>query len=375
MTHTRVDTGGVVGATPRSGRMPSLDGMRGVAILLVFLSHLAAGYAATDRIDWLAHAGGLGVDIFFVLSGFLITTLLNDEHQRTGRFAIGRFLVRRALRIFPAAYAFFLLVAVASDAGWIQLNRYDLAAALTYTMNFDSAPAWWLGHTWTLSVEEQFYLVWPLVLYLARPARGAVVAIGAVLIFPFVRVAVIRWVPAFDDNFERTLLVAIDGFAVGSLLALMRGRLEASAGYVRWLRAPWVFLLLPAAVLAGPLEHHPLFFYGFVQSFIYIALALWLHRSQIVTNDAVWRFLNWAPLVWLGSISYSLYLWQQLFLAPEGTGLIHIFPLDCILSVVCAVASHRLIEQPFLRLRNRYWPAGSGAEPNGARLVAAAVRP
>lgn len=346
-----------------AARMPSLDGLRGVAILLVVLSHLAAGYEATHQNEWILHAGGPGVDTFFVLSGFLITTLLCNEHRRTGRIAIGRFVVRRALRIFPAAYAFFLVVAMASAAGWIQLNRYDLAAALTYTMNFDASPAWWLGHTWTLSVEEQFYLVWPLILYLARPARGAMVAFAAVLVFPLARIAVVRWVPSLESNFERTLLVAIDGFAVGSLLAMVRGRLEANAVYLRWLRARWVPLLFPAAILVGPLEHHPLFFYGFVQSFIYLALALLIHRSQFVTNDIAGRVLNWTPLAWLGTISYSLYLWQQLFLAPQGTSPIHLFPLDCILSVTCAVASHRLIEQPFLRLRDRLWPSRMATEP------------
>lgn len=337
--------------------MPSLDGLRGLAILFVLLSHAAAGYAETDHIEWLAHVGEIGVDIFFVLSGFLITTLLNDEDRRSGTIEIGRFVVRRALRIFPAAYAFFLIMAAANAAGWIQLNRYDLAAALTYTMNFDASPAWWLGHTWTLSVEEQFYLVWPLVVYLARPARGAVVALAAVLVMPIVRLALVQWAPSLEDNFERTLVVAIDGFAVGSLLAIVRGRLESHPRYMRYLRAWWVPLLLPAAVLLGPLEHHPLLFYGAVQSFIYISLALCLHRTQIVTADAVSRLLNWTPLIWLGSISYSLYLWQQPFFAPSGSALVPSLLLDCVLSVGCALASYHLIEQPFLRLRDRLWPA------------------
>lgn len=369
MTHPRVDPANTSSPSARGDRMPSLAGIRGLAILMVLASHVYGGHPALRRTDALAHVGELGVAAFFVLSGFLITSLLNNEHRQTGGIAIGRFLVRRAFRIFPAAYAFFLFVAVASAAGLIQLHRYDLAAALTYTMNFDTSPAWWLGHTWSLSVEEQFYLVWPIILYVARPPRSAMVALAAVLILPLVRLAVVMWFPELEENFERTLLVAIDGFAIGSLLAVVRGRLEASAIYVRWIRASWVPLLLPLAVLAGPLEHHPLFFYGFVQSGIYLALAICLHRSLLVTDDAVGRLLNWAPLEWLGSISYSLYLWQQLFLAPDGTGLIHLFPLDILLSLLCAVASYHLIERPFLRLRDRLWPARAQTAPGNTPLL------
>ncbi len=363
MTHARVDAANTASPPARGDRMPSLGGIRGLAILAVLVSHLYGGHPTLRRMDALAHVGELGVAAFFVLSGFLVTSLLINEQRQTGGIAVGRFLVRRAFRIFPAAYAFFLFVAVASAAGLLQLHRYDLVAALTYTMNFDTSPAWWLGHTWSLSVEEQFYLVWPLILYVARPPRGVMVALAAVLILPLVRLAVVMWFPGLEENFERTLLVAIDGFAIGSLLVVVRTRLEANATYVRWIRTWWVCLLLPLAALAGPLEHHPLFFYGFVQSGIYLALAICLHRSLLVTDDVVGRLLNWAPLEWLGSISYSLYLWQQLFLAPNGTGLIHLFPFDILLSLLCAVASYHLIERPFLGLRDRLWPARVGTAP------------
>ena len=154
-----------------------------------------------------------------------------------------------------------------------------------------------------------------------------------------------------------SFITAVDGFAAGGLLALVRDRLERHHGYLRLLRSRWVMALVPVAGMLNLLEHHPLAFYVLLQAVVYLALAFCLHRSQIARGSAVGRMLNWRPLAWLGSISYSLYLWQQPFLAPASPGWLRSLPVAVTLSLCFAWLSFHLIERPFLRLRDRWFAA------------------
>jgi peptidoglycan/LPS O-acetylase OafA/YrhL len=361
-----VDCGGIVTGQRESyttlpRRLPSLDGIRGVAILLVMLSH-AEMTEGMPTIEWVARLGDFGVKVFFVLSGFLITTLLVNERRRSGRIALGRFVIRRAFRIFPAAYVFIVCILAAAALGWVTLRPGDALHAFTYTMNDAVAPGWWLGHLWSLSIEEQFYVAWPLVLWLFRPRSAAYVAMATIVVVPVMRAGIIMWFPGLEEGIERGFISAVDGFAGGGLLAILRHRLERHDLYMRVLRARWVMALVPMALILNLFEHHPIAFYVVLQPMIYLMLALCLHRSQIAPDGAVGQMLNWRPLAWLGSISYSLYLWQQPFLAPSGHGLLRSLPVACLLAVLCAWVSFHLVERPFLRLRERWFAAPSYAE-------------
>jgi peptidoglycan/LPS O-acetylase OafA/YrhL len=339
--------------------------VRGVAVLLVLVSHADMTGDLTP-IESIARLGDFGVKIFFVLSGFLITGLLVDEHRRTGRIDIGRFMIRRAFRILPAAYVFMLSIIAAATVGWVQLQPGDALHALSYTMNFAAAPAWWLGHLWSVSIEEQYYLAWPLILALARPRWAAHVLLGTIVAAPLVRAVIILSLPGLEDGMERGFVTAVDGFAAGGLLAVVRGRLEQHAGYMRAVQAPWVMALVPLLLFFDQFEHRPLTFYVVLQPLIYIGLAFCLHRTQIATATPIGRVLNWQPLVWLGTVSYSLYLWQQPFLA-HGGGVLHVLPLAAAISVLFAWVSYQAIERPFLRLRDRWF----SAVPAESSLVAA----
>ena len=126
---------------------------------MVVVGHLAkSGHG--PRIFWTTYAG-IGVSIFFVISGYLITTILLKEHSRTSNIRLRDFYIRRAYRIFPAAFVFMLFVFAFY---WRSLRWYDMAAAMLYVANLDVHRPWILGHLWSLSIEEQFYLVWPGVL-------------------------------------------------------------------------------------------------------------------------------------------------------------------------------------------------------------------
>src|SRR5688500_6337330 len=165
------------GASSMPDRIPSLDGLRAISIVLVLFGHLAGtrGFPVPTSLGNFLSTAELGVHIFFVISGFLITQLLLDELARKQRIAVGRFYLRRTLRIFPPYYVFIGAMVLAQVAGWIALAPQDPLRALTYTTNYDEARSWYVGHTWSLSVEEQFYLLWPAVLLLARTRRAILI--------------------------------------------------------------------------------------------------------------------------------------------------------------------------------------------------------
>lgn len=342
-------------ASPSAERIPSLDGLRAISITLVLLGHLAGtrGFplSAAAVNPW--SLGSFGVTVFFVISGFLITGLLLDEVRRTQRIRLGRFYFRRTLRIFPPYFALLIVVAAAGAAGWIALNPGDLLHGATYTSNYHDTRSWYVGHTWSLSVEEQFYLLWPAVLLLARTRRALFIAAATILVVPLFRVAEWELVRSAGHGVGYRFETIADSLAAGCVLACARNRLHAWPLYMRALSSP-AFVLVPAvAVLANLTHDHPLIAFGAAMTVINICLALCVDWAVTFHEGRIGRVLNAAPLVFVGWISYSLYLWQQPFLNRESTAWSAAFPANILLTMVAALASYYLVERPSLQLRKR----------------------
>jgi peptidoglycan/LPS O-acetylase OafA/YrhL len=334
---------GALPATWRLGYRPALDGLRGVAVLSVIFSHTHVPIIAR---------GGIGVALFFALSGYLITALLLQEHDRSGRIDIGAFYMRRVRRLLPALLAMMLAVTVgttiAGDPAWIV--RYGWAVAL-YSVNWLNAifsifPTF-VEHTWSLAVEEQFYLVWPMViaigLNLGLVSRRTAFRI---LVAVIVLVAVLRFAYWPDEN--RILFgtdTRGDAILAGCALALMP-RLQIAATRVAIAAA--LVLVVYATGADLPFLGRPAFFL--------LGLPLVAIASPVIVAWALAepRMLRWAPLVHVGRISYGLYLWHlPLVLGLEGVG-VHGLLLPAIaipISLAVAELSYRFIEQPFLRRR------------------------
>jgi peptidoglycan/LPS O-acetylase OafA/YrhL len=136
-------------------RIPSLDALRAISVSLVLIGHLAGGGNAPKVLSVYANSG---VRMFFVISGYLITTILLNEHARTSAINLSQFYIRRAYRILPAAGVFMLFATVAY---WHQLRWIDIGAMFLYLINYDGGRPWMIGHLWSLGVEEQFYFIWP----------------------------------------------------------------------------------------------------------------------------------------------------------------------------------------------------------------------
>lgn len=339
-----------------SNRIPSLDGLRALSITLVILSHLIGtkGFPVGNRaLGAVGDFGYLGVRVFFAISGYLITSLLIHEHQKTGSISLCTFYARRAWRIFPAFYAFVAAMGLAHFVGLLSLHHGDVLAAVTYTMNYHYERSWELGHIWSLSIEEQFYLVWPAMVLLGGRQRIVPISIAMIIAAPILRAIAWFVAPYPDDVVMEAYPCVMDAIATGCLLAALRPRLDNSQRYLRFLRSPW-FLLVPLVVAAFNL---PMWFpveYTLNITVMNLGLALIIDRFVRVSDDPLGRFLNWAPLAWVGTLSYSLYLWQEPFLNHHyARSKINTFPVNLVLAIGCALASYYFIEKPFLNWRDR----------------------
>ena len=314
-------------------RIPSLDGLRAISIAAVVVGHIAKARHSTAL--WGAY-GNTGVRIFFVISGFLITKLMLAEHERTNDISLRDFYIRRAYRILPAALVF---IAVAVVIDWKQMTWLHVGAAVFYLADYDFAVPWIFGHLWSLSVEEQFYLLWPAILKRWYAKRTAML-IGVMISAPVLHLVLYYFrVPVGGYGLFPVLT---DNLAIGCLIAVLEPRIPKIP-----LRAalPMAFavLLIPLysahsvpRTIISVMIFHPLFLISIGGVLLHV-----VRRP--------YRFLNWGPIVWLGQISYSLYLWQQPFCPnPKFQAAIAV-----VLALLAASLSYYLVEQPALRLRER----------------------
>jgi peptidoglycan/LPS O-acetylase OafA/YrhL len=317
-------------------RIPSLDGLRAISISLVVLSHLIKWKHVS--LGLVGGYGALGVHIFFVLSGYLITNLLLREHERTSTISLREFYLRRAFRIFPAALVF---VAIVTILYWHDIRWYHLAAALVYVANMDVARPWVFGHLWSLSIEEQFYLLWPLTLKRWHRYKTAIV-LCVFLATPVFRAALYAF--KVHNGLIGSLPVFADQLAIGCLLAIFAPRLPKIKGYAALLMT-LAMIFIPWFPATSALR--TLFMLFVLKPLLNISIAgVVLHVIQVP-----YRALNWAPVAWLGRVSYSLYLWQEVFCSNPALRQGYFLAL---LALGAACLSYYLVEQPMLRLREKF---------------------
>lgn len=338
-----------------TGSIPSLDGLRALSIGLVLLAHAQGTVGFPSGLAVLLHSlgdvGHLGVRVFFVISGFLITTLLLSEKARTGQVSLRAFYLRRFFRIFPVFYVYIIVIACLAVAHIVSLRGGDLLHAFTYTMNYHADRSWWLGHAWSLSVEEQFYIIWPAVIAFANRKWALRVTVTVILLSPFTKFLTYHLLPSMREGMGESFHTLADIIAVGCLLALVREQLGENPLYLRLLRSK-VMLALPIIILVTTrLLPHARFSWFLGEPLLNVCIALsidWCIRNR---NGRLGKLLNAPPMVALGVLSYSLYLWQQPFLNPSYRSWLTAFPFNLVPALGLAVCSYLFIERPSLALR------------------------
>jgi peptidoglycan/LPS O-acetylase OafA/YrhL len=347
-------------------RIPSLDGLRAISIALVLFAHTGGTRFFPSFVGPRRVLGHFGVRIFFVISGFLITTLLLKELEKTGRISLKWFYIRRFFRIFPAAYTYLLVMCVLTAAGVTGLTRADLAHAFTYTVNYEHVRPWLTIHLWSLSIEEQFYMLWPAVLFFSGRKTGLRIAAVALFAAPLIGWATQRWVPSLAWSVGTSFQTNADMLAAGCLLAGIRDRLIGFGWYRAFLESR-LFLAVPAlivAMVAGVAI--PLLPSLLAAPLLNLSIAVFIDRSVRYPSDAFGRFLNWKPVAFVGVLSYSLYLWQEPFLNRLSDHPLCWFPVNLLCAGAAALASYYFIEKPFLGLRRR-------VEQRAGKVVVAAA--
>jgi peptidoglycan/LPS O-acetylase OafA/YrhL len=342
--------------TPRiSGRVPSLDGLRGVSILLVLLGHTALSDHAPRVLGPFSHAGNVGVRFFFIISGFLITTLLMKEWRKTGTISLRGFYLRRVLRIFPAVYTLIAVIAALGALGVIVLKPGEVFYAATFTMNYHDFRAFWLGQLWSLSVEEQFYLVWPSLLLLAGTRKAFRSAWIVVLVSPLLRFCMWHFWHASETAMTKHFESVADSLGIGCLLAAYFNQLGLPGRYQRFQSHTITFLSIGIGAIAlgnGLFLFNPGAFYVWGQSLANVGTVMCIDWAIRHPEHPLGRLLNWTPLVWVGVLSYSLYLWQNPFLLGGLDKVWTSFPYNLGFAFAAALLSYYLIERPFLQLKD-----------------------
>lgn len=359
-------------AQMNSSRIPSLDGLRALSISFVFLGHIfMADHAAQQRpvyirfIRSLLGDGEFGVQIFFVISGFLITWLLLKERNKSGTIDIKAFYIRRAFRILPAYYTLILVMIFLSVLGLISVSGRDLLHVLTFTWIYNFHEwNWYLAHTWSLGVEEQFYIFWPLTLVSLGFRKSRWFAAAVILVVPIARAVFLLPTPKmihricfvlFAGRFDILMFGCLAAiiWKSGILREFLQTRIAAPLCYTGGL----VAALVASTKLLFPGISENLWFAAFADSIIAFGITMLLLYVTSKPAAAFAQFLNLKPIAWVGVLSYSLYLWQQFFLNPSQTYPVQTLPWNLLGAVCAGAASYYLIEQPMIRLRvSRFSP-------------------
>jgi peptidoglycan/LPS O-acetylase OafA/YrhL len=340
-------------------RLPGLDGLRAVAVSMVIAYHVMASEMDT-RVARYAPPGIVGVRIFFVISGFLITWLLLCEEKKNGSISLEKFYIRRVFRILPPAFFYLGVISLLGFIGVLRIHVREIVAAALFVRNiFTDLPhahgaySDWTGHYWSLSCEEQFYLLWPMLLILSRGRKRMITACLVVAV-PILtqelqfRVghSVLLSVPAYFSW--------LDSIQVGCLLALLRED-PATRPFLRGPILQHPLTPLIAVIVACLTEYFPTatILKPSVEAVCFALIINYLIEDHRRLPD---RLLALWPVEYIGKLSYSLYLWQQIFCWADPTlpaKRFQIYPFSLLFTLICGVFSYYLVEQPMLRLRAR----------------------
>lgn len=345
------------GTFVRTSKLGALDGLRALSVLAVVWHHTSG-----EPGPRISQSGFLGVDFFFAISGFLITTLLLRERSKASKISLRKFYTRRALRIFPLYYvvlAVYVLLILATERETAKGERFfaNLPAFLTYTVNWfvdlEHGQSVTFYFAWSLSTEEQFYLFWPpllvLTLLLSKGKIWAPLLTLAVLVAVSVAFRLLTDPTVMPARVPASLsLPILLGAAAALVVSTPRGFVLTSFAFGRFWSAPLVFIVLFCSL-----------WYGAPQWSIQTIMVCAVVAVSIKENTLLHPILRWRPLAFIGVISYGIYLMHMLCAnivrrIIDQDMSVTVFFGTVALVIVAAYVSFRLLETPILRLKRRF---------------------
>lgn len=362
-------------------KIKGFDGIRAICAFMVLYSHseFSITHVPAEGV-WLdiynaGLSGGAGVLVFFVLSGYLISQLLWNERLEVGNINYRNFIMRRVLRLLPAYFLFLIVLTALVLAGYLEVKAVALVSALTYTYNFlpRTFGSGYTNHLWSLAVEEQFYLLFPLLIKKVLPrwyqwSIILIIVLGAVLINLIVHIPLTDYEFTYRGQVENLRDVGIVRiFKVGTLLLpaglyCLMGCLFglSQKSLANRLLSTWkvtTLTLLIAAILYfnAALFNVPLYGVNQLIQCVGVGLGLvYIHHRQ---TGWLTKLLCVGPLPYLGKISYGTYVWHGIFIATGPGACIYWWqgvPFGFVFSYLVSILSFEVVEKPFLKLKDRF---------------------
>jgi len=338
-------------------QLPSLNGLRGISIILVIMFHLNLFY---NPILIRIFNGGLGVNIFFVLSGFLITTLCIKEIKLTGNLSLKSFYIRRILRIFPVAYLFIGTIFLLNLILHLNIAKIQFFGAMFYITNISyfrsHSFTWFFGHYWSLSVEEQFYIIFPFILKKKENIFFFAIVFIA-LILPFLCLLE-EFVPTLNRGLFYGLthyFIKFQSISVGCIFSIMSFRKSFDFEFIG-----------STKILGNIIAFFLLFYLGYDEFYsikaVYINLLISILTGYIIisniteSTDFFYRLLNAKLLSFIGVLSYSIYIWQQIFTSGDSSlsKIFVTYPTNLIFIIIVPIISYFCYERYFLKFKSKF---------------------
>jgi peptidoglycan/LPS O-acetylase OafA/YrhL len=337
-----------------------IDGLRGLAIISVIITHVITNIPSAYG----DHT--IGVQLFFIISGFLITTLLLKEKIAYGKVSLKKFYIRRSLRIFPVAYLYIFVVIILNRIFSLHVSLTDFLATIFYVRNFPLTTDWYGGHFWTLSIEEQFYLLVPIIL-----ARNLNLYIKIMLVL-LILTPTISYLgfnnvgPFYTNKILHTITFIFLAIFDRAWLYLLSGSLLAILLYKGMFKWPWLskqYYLSFVLFLSAIAVHFPYGdrYFPYVSNIGFTVLILMVFVLNLTTDNFLNKILKNPLLVKIGVMSYSLYVWQQLFTWHQPWAGHFKYADAWFINVpvlfVVAYLSYHFYESRFLKLKSKFTPS------------------
>jgi peptidoglycan/LPS O-acetylase OafA/YrhL len=348
------------------------DGLRCYSILLVVITHLGVANNFKEGSYLREHvfyffSGSAGVNIFFAISGFLITTLILNEISQTGKLNVKYFFFRRFLRLLPPIIPFYIALFIFMKLGYVRNTTIGILASVFYLFNFvpkaKIAFSTELSHTWSLAVEEQFYILWAFVFsYFNENKRYLIIFF--LLTLCIIGYIILPSIPVIikGQQYQLEEVFFIIRWTIPAIAPILLGSLFAILNFNNYKNIRIRFSGLKPGIVSLVVFLSPFYLYDSLMPLVKIfhglgatLILLWIHNNQ---NSGIIKVLEWSPIKYIGIISYGLYIWQGFFVrsGPNATPKIwvHEFPYNVILAFIVAILSYELFEKKVLRLKSKF---------------------